>query len=569
MSVNTKYDVAHPVWDAYEPQLQVDGLLAGSAAAGCVNPADGCPSTADWLPGGYVYNQFHGNVPRIPTWGINYHQAVFDNWGSGIRFQYNPVDPVKLDLGVRYEGQNQHWQNQLDQYGQGPPTNPFDVLPSAWTNATLKPTVWEPRAGLTFLIGNHDSLRLGYGRSAVFDNAQTAGTPFNAYNIQPYLSIPAQPGFQCGIASVKLFPCKSYGEELYWAGDSVESPDAGNTVPAIYSNYDVSFSHQFKNGWGARLTPFYKLGTNLPSFALIAILPGGNDIFGAANFGFNRTTGVEFNLTTPERRYGFSGFLSATYQNVLSTTPPLSINETNVPLLSTATLQLGDLYRAGYVSPVSFRVGGTYNLQNGFSATPVLQYNIGYPYSIGNLIAATVASGKYANIPQVNFGPGVNPLTGIENISGAPLSTNYYDPADPGTPLHPNIAATRGTLGTSANGGILSPANLQANLTLQYKRAGNTIGVQFANLFGNAFINSVPTVNPFYQPVATGLSGPLTNKNVCQPQFQNARGCSNIPNSINAFSNGAYLLSNGNFTGTTGFAPLNPFSVNVYYQHAL
>ena len=184
------------------------------------------------------------------------------------------------------------------------------------------------------------------------------------------MKIPPIPGFQCGIPTVRLFPCQSYGEQLYWIGDQVEAPDAGNGRPALYSNYDVSYSHQFKDGLGFRLTPFYKVGHDLPTFGLVTQLPGGGGIFAASNFGFNRTTGVEASLTTPDHPVGFSGFLSATYQNVLSTTPPLSTNETNVPLLEPATLALGDLYRAGYISPFSVRIGGTYALKSGFSATP-------------------------------------------------------------------------------------------------------------------------------------------------------------------------------------------------------
>ena len=68
-------------------------------------------------------------------------------------------------------------------------------------------------------------------------------------------------------------------------------------------------------------------------------------------------------------------------------------------------------------------------MKNGFSATPTIQYNIGYPYSVGNLIAATVGPNQYANIPQVDFGAGVPTVTAIGNITGAGLSTNYYDPA--------------------------------------------------------------------------------------------------------------------------------------------
>ncbi len=571
VSLNGKYDIVEPVWNSDQANYTIYGIGGGSVQG---------PSTLDWLPGGYIYDYFTSRgeaVPRLPNWGINYHGDKWQNWGTGLRFQYAPISKVRLDLGVRYEGQNEHWTGQLDQYGQGVPAgsvnNAFAVPNNFFTSSFLQPREWEPRVGATWEIDPSTSIRAGYGRSAVFSVGQNGGTPFNADGLGPYMNIPAPAGFKCGIYNrgpgYGQFPCSSYGAALYWAGDNVEAPDAGFTQPALYSNYDLSASHRFSNGWGVRLTPFYKLGTDLPSYSLITILPGGNEIFGTSNLGFNRTTGLEFNVTTPEERNGVSGFFSATYQNVLSTTPPLSINETAVPLLSPATLALGDIYRAGYVSPFSMRIGGTWNTKSGFSATPVLQYNIGYPYSIGNLLAATIGPNQYANIPQVNFGAGVNPLNGLQNQGGTQLSTNYYDPANPGTALRPNIFVTRGTSATSATGGYLSAANLQANLTLQYKRGQNTVGVQMSNLFGNAFINSVPAVNPFYQPVTTGTSGPLTNQNNCQTVFGNTHGCANMSKETYAFQNGAYLLSNGDFTGATGLAPLQPFTITVYYQHAL
>ncbi len=164
----------------------------------------------------------------------------------------------------------------------------IDVPASFWQPSVLQPREWEPRLSVAYQLSPNDALRFAYGRSAVFGNAQSTGTPFTAYNITPYLKIPPIPGFQCGIPTVKLFPCQSYGEQLYWLGDQIEAPDAGNGRPALYSNYDVSYSHQFKDGLGFRLTPFYKVGQDLPTFALATQLPGGGGIFAASNYGFNR-----------------------------------------------------------------------------------------------------------------------------------------------------------------------------------------------------------------------------------------------------------------------------------------
>jgi hypothetical protein len=601
VSLNGQYNVLEPVFDAYEPQLGILGL--GLNLGGLANPA----TPADWLPGGNVYSAFCGATPyngtgplpscdpRIPSWGIGYHGTIFQNWGTGIRFQYSPIVALKLDLGFRLEGQNQIWQSQVGTIGQNVPAtgqcsgagsnycaavgvggtipilSPFDVLNTSWTNQVLKPVVQEPRGAISYQIDPNDSVRFSYGRSAVFADAQTAGTPFGLQGLAPYQNLPAKAGSTCGTAVTTTFACQSYAAQLYWNGDAVEFPDAGNGLPALYSNFDASYNHLFSNGLGMRITPFFKNGTDLPTFFLLNPVVG---IFAVDNQGLNKTSGVEFDLTTRQKTQGFSGFFAATYQNVLTTTPPFTTAENEVPLVNIASLNLGDLYRAGYVSPASFRLGGVYNFKNGFSINGQLQANIGYPYSVGNTIAGILADGTSANIPQVDFGPGITGGSAslIGGSPGAAISTNYYDPAYPGSAQSPNIAATRGTNATPSNGGYLSHWNLDFALTLQYKWQRQTIGVQFQNLFGNGYANTVPAVSPWYQPVATGLSGPQTGYESCVPQVgAGARGCQAIvPNDAQAFSNGAYLLTNGNFTaGAPTIGPGAPTSIQVFYQLAL
>jgi hypothetical protein len=599
VTLNGQYNVLYPEFTLYEPQLSIIGAAFGTGLLNQTTPAD-------WLPGGYIFNAFCPGVtwtsgprpsclPRIPSWGINYNKTTFQNWGTGIRFQYNPIERLRFDLGVRDEGQIRHWFSQLDQFGQGVPstgcsvqtlpcppgasvpiTNPYDVPASLWLT---EPTALQPRGSISWKLGPNDAIRFAYGRSAVFSDAQTGGTPFQDWGLSPYMKIPAKPGSTCGWTSpafgTQVFPCRSYGAQLYWQGDNLEAPDAENLPPAVYTNYDLSYNHLFTNGWGMRVTPFFKEGTSLPTFFLLNPVLG---IFAISNKGFNKTTGGEFSLTTPERALGISGFFAVTYQNVLSTTPPFTTAETTVPLQSLASLQLGDIYRAGYVSPLSMRIGAVDKFKNGFSVSPQVEFNIGYPYSVGNLIEGCVSFAPtgvclhYANVSQVDMGAGIT--SGQSSLVGgnplASISTNYYDPSYPGSVSNPNIAATRGTPATSLNGGKLSHYNVLGNLTLEYKHDRNTFGAQFLNLFGNAWVNSVPAVNPWYQPVANGVSGPQTGINSCVNQTgANIRGCSpNIPINSYAFTNGAYLLSNGNFTGTPTFGPLQPFNVQFYFERS-
>jgi hypothetical protein len=589
VELQAKEDVQHPVWDLQQPNytsLSLGLPPLGAAISGlCSLPMSNgkpgtapCPSLTDFFPGGWVCT--HGincsagySAVRMPTWGIGYNGTFFQNWGYGLRVVYDPGLKWHLDLGYRQEGQNQHWFNQLGQYGLSlpPNINPYDVLHQSWNASVLYPQVGQPRGAVSYELGRNDALRFGYGRSAVFADAQTGGTPFHLYGLQNFINIPAEPGSWCGwtatvVVKAGTSGCHSYAQQLYWAFDNLEAPDAGNGLPAIYTNYDFTYSHAFQNGFGLKVTPFEKIGTNLPTFFILNPVLG---IFAVSNQGYNKTNGFELELTTPEHPLGFSGFVSATYQNVLSTTPPLTFAETTVPIVPNATLALGDLYRAGYVSPVSIRIGGTENFKDGFSLSPQLQYDIGYPYSWGNTLASQLANGAYANIPQVNFGPGITGgvTTLIGTAPGSSVSTNYVDPANPGTPLRPNIAWTRGTQGTTSTGGFLSHSNLFATTTFQWTHGRNTIGIQMQNLFGNGFINSVPAVNPWYQAVANGVSGPQTGFNTCVRQVGATRGCTaQLPRDIYAYNNGAYLLTNGNFTSGLGFAPLTPFNIDVFYQ---
>jgi hypothetical protein len=622
VTLQGQYDILHPLFDGMAPTDSLISFDPGALGPGAISGAipvtgsSGPVAISDWEPGGYFCNNGYFDCSsgladtRLPTWGINYNKTEFQDWGAGLRFQFQPTDKLKFDLGVRDEGQNDLWYSQLNTIGLGGPQigysstcaipiavanpgyttaemsaalasqcassatkilSPYDVLNEAWGNDFLHPSEVQPRISVSYEVNRYNSLRFGYGRSAVFPNAQTGGTPFEFYGLAPYATIPAKTGSLCGWSATYVFPCQSVAQQMYWQGDNIEAPDAGFTGPAIYSNYDLSWNHLFASGWGLRVTPFAKLGTSLPADYYLNPVLG---IFATENLGYNKTNGIELGLTTPQRSLGLSGFFTATYQNVLSTTPPLASGETTVPFVPTASLALGDLYRAGYVSPFNVVIGALENLRDGFTISPQLMYNIGYPYSEGNLIAVQLPNGEYVNAPNIDFGPAVNVGTAsfIGSSPGSSITPNYADPADPGSANDPNIAATRGTPGTSANGGKLSHPNLMANLALQWKRGPNTFGIQFYNLFGNAFINTVPAVNTYYQPVANGLSGPQTNYNSCVSQVGNGnRGCYEIvPRELYAFSNGAYLLSNGDFTsGTPGFGPLQPFSFRVYYQRAI
>ena len=554
VSLEGKYETAFPIWDGYDPNALIY-LLGAGASAGPTGP-----SMADFLPGGYLSTYFPGGIPRVPNSGIGYNGAWFQTFGGGLRIQYD-TGKLKLDLGAREDQQIQHYG--INPYNSGPVGNPSNVDPATITSYFLAPWEFQPRGAIAWQFDPNNAVRAGYGRSAIFLNAQTAGTPAAMYAGEPFMKVPAQPGSVCGslVANAPPIACRNYADELFWMYDqNFDAPDLGGARPAVYSNYDFSYQHQFENGMALKLTPFYRLGTNLPSFALVSGLSQGSFVFTVNNQGINRTTGVELGLSTKQVPIGFSGFLSATYQNVLQSAPPLGSGADSLPVNGSGSLILGDVYRAGYVSPASVRIGGEYKFAGGFRVNPVIQIDAGYPYSVGTTIASSgpLPDGLFHNIPQVNFGLGTTAVTGYQ-VGGTDNSTQYYDPAYSGTQLNPNIAATRGTPATSSSGGVLWHPNVKLDLTLEYARGHNVFGVQFANLFGNWYYGIVPTVNPYYQPVANGLSGPKTSVNPFAATYPN-NGFANVPTDTYAFTNGAYIL-----LPSTG-API-PNTINVYYQY--
>lgn len=573
-------EVQKPQWDGYQPYMlfgqslgatsslvgQCDTVGATSYAACTV------PDYKDFLPGGYIYNYFGGNVPRIPTDGINYHNGSFLTSAEAIRVQFNPTDKLRFDLGYRRDAE-------IYKYGTNPfapaslkYTNPSDVDPATIGPEVLRPQVDEPRAAVSYEIDRNDSVRFSYGRSAQFANAQTGGTPFGIYNDGPYRKVPPKPGSMCGsgVANSITFPCQNYASQLFWFGDqNNDAPDIGATLPTIFSNYDFTYQHQFGNGFGMRVTPFIRNATGVPSFSFVSeqISPTTGQFLGGVfttnNLGVNKTTGLEFGLTSPDKPVGLSGFFTATYQNVLDSTPPLLSGENNLPAIQSSSLLLHNVYRAGYVSPLQARLGVTYRSPFGLHITPVLNYDRGYPYTIGNLTPSILpVGGVNANIPQVNFpgGSGRTQIPGFNGTQGIPAATNFADPALPGTSFNPNIAATRGTPATSAPGGVLSKPNFDGDLTVEYQFRRNTIGVQILNVGANPYYESIPLVNPYYQAVATGVSGPQTNQvpSAVDPTLGAARGYANVPSQYNAFTNGAYLV------------PFNqPLHIDAYYQLSL
>ncbi len=582
----------HPQWNDYAPVETLDILSFGLDAS--PQSPNGL-SVNDFLPAassatgtnGWVYS--HIGQTRIPTVGINYNQSDFQTDGIGLRDQWSLNQRIKFDYGVRVDGANY-------KYGPNPYNpnlaDPTDVDPSFIRNDVLHPLVVDPRFAVSLQPSANDSLRFSYGRSVEFLNAQDAGTPAGMYGASALANVPVLPGtntsnpatWDCGSglntaavlpskANISskgggFFQCTNYAQQLFWAYDqNFDAPDIGNGTSPQYSNTDLSYSHEFKNGFGAKLTGFYRRSTGEPGFFILdektdpatgAIL---YEIFSVNNNAIIKTPGAEFDLTTPQTRSGFSGYLSATYQNSLSSVPPLVPSEDTLPLVTSQSFALGNLYRAGFISPFVFNVGGSFKTKFGLKITPDVEFNAGYPTGVGTLVAYNgYVNGLPYNVPQTNLGGSEPTIDGFNGTTGAQAATQYVDPAYPGSILKPNIAATRGEKETSSAGGELTNPSFVANLTVEYTLAKrNTIGLQIQNLFGNIYAGSIPIPNTYYQPVTTGVAGPATGKplqaNPAQTLYAN-HGYVDLPNS--SYGQNAFLL-----------LPNQPTTYRVYYQLGL
>ncbi len=583
-----------PIWNDYAPLetlsiLGVGGTSLSDFLPAAVNTslAQSADPTAPAQGDGWVYQ--HLGQTRIPTAGINYNGADFQTLGAGLRDQWSITDRVKLDYGVRVDHANY-------KFGRNPYNpdlgNPSDVPPSFITSDILRPTEVEPRIALSLQPTSNDGIRLSYGRSTEFLNAQTAGTPGGIYGADALLNVPPTPktntadpatwtcgsglnparilpsGLNKGPGGGGFFRCTNYAQQLYWAYDqNFDAPDVGNGRAPTYSNYDATYTHGFKNGFGLKATGFYRLSTGLPGFFVLsqttdpatgAIL---FQVFSVNNNAIQRTTGLEFQLTTPERPVGFSGYLSATYQNAISSIPPLLPGEDQLPLVTSQSFALGNTYRAGFLAPVSFNLGGAYRTRGGLSILPNIQFNAGYPTGVGNLVAYNgFVNGKPYNVMQSNLGGSQPTANGYQGTTGQQVATNYVDPAYPGSILNPNIAASRGVAEKSSAGGLLTNPYFTANIGAEYKIGKrNTLGVLVRNVTGQIYAGHIPVPNTYYQPVTTGVAGPATGfprqANPAQTSYAN-HGYVGIPNS--AYGQSPSLLF-----------PNQPTTYRLYYQLGL
>jgi hypothetical protein len=501
------------------------------------------------------------------------------DWSIYLKDTYSPTDRLKIDVGFRLDAANWRMPACTIQW----------CLPTSFTTdaggtptsfafnydaSTSQPRVWQPRLAIAWQATRNDALRFSYGRSVQFPAIAQVDVTGQASAYSAFANIPSYDvntgttAQFCSVANVAggplgafQAPCSSYAQQLFWDNQAaILGIPITPLKPVTYNNFDFSYSHLFPHQVSVKVTPFYNKSFNqIASTAQQIVKNGvpladinGNPILGPAvnsNLGKSQIMGTEF-LLTKEAAYGLSGSLSLTYQNEFSNVVPTSPSEDFFPSIPPASLQLGNLYRVGFLSPFVGALTFQERTRSGWRINPVIYYNRGYPITPG-LITANFVNGTPFNLPNTN-------ITNSTQLGAAAGADRYVDPRNPGSMFAPNIAATRGTPDANSAGGVLTAARFTpVNLTVEYQsprnpRAG-TIGAQMFNVFNQIY--GLPGLNTRYQPIATGIGGPYSgyssSANQVQPTFYGITN--NLP-----FRGGnrAYLLTPNAI----------PRTVQFYYQ---
>jgi hypothetical protein len=447
----------------------------------------GCGYLSKYFPNGVKVPNFVENSPIDES-----------DYAAYFTDDYSPTKALKIEAGLRLDGARTFY-----------PTT-YDDVSFSIPNKDARPLIPEPRVAVTYQLSKRDVIRASYGRSTqvpglglVADTVDpTAFSKF--YSVPSYNVLTGMPATICGPTHTST--CPNYGQQLFTEYQFLAGTPIQPVSPEIFGNFDFSYEHEFPEGIDVKITPFYTRGYDIVDQVanVIGVNPNTNaPLLGPAlstNLGIEKTSGIEFYLTK-ETKYGISGGLSATYINKLSNVPPLSSSEDFFPTIPTASLDLGNLYRVGYLSPFQVNLALEYKSKGGLRINPTINYNKGYPYNPGSLTAVFL-NGNAVNVPNTN-------ITGPEN-GLAPAG--FVDPANPGTIPKPNIAATLGTPASAAAGGRLTNARVSANLTLEFSPplTHSTFGLQINNLFDELY--GRPALNTDIQPVSTGVFGPQTGQ---------------------------------------------------------
>ncbi len=505
---NNPYAQAGLEQDFFSPQFCAQ-IAAGSS----------CGYLSSWFPDGARF-PFEEDVDTVSQ----------QQYGTYLQDTIEMSERWKAEAGVRLDGYN------------------FQIPVQAGAPASIPAAehqrLYEPHLDASYLPDPRDTIRLGFGHTLSMPLPSLIGqnisqAPYAAFDdIPSYDNSTGKPARYCGPLADQL--CTSYADQLYWltrdyrfGSSTLEAPLVG----ATFTNIDLSWAHEFRDGSAMKITPFYRRGYNVVEQTAQIIgfsYQTGSPIYGDvsySNLGIQKASGIEA-LYTKELPLGVSMQVGATYISQFGNEPPGAY-------LQPAALALGMIYRSPDLSP--FQLNAAFNWKNahGWRINPVIYANSGYPYGAG-YYTAVYCNGK----------PVIVPSTSLSLIYSQ--TPGYIDPLDPGTCTKPNIAATRGVAEPGLAGGLLTTPRVDANLTVEYRPpnrglAQSVFGLQIVNLFNELY--NVPIVNGCYgYPVATGLaSGNAPCAYSTAPY---------APPDLSAHSNSPYLT----------YPNESPISFRFYYQ---
>jgi hypothetical protein len=557
-----KYELVQPIFDAH---ANGEGLFAIGADSRATNAAGApIPEILDFLPGGYLAQ--HGFASQLIPEFVDQAAIVRHDKAFYADNTFSPNSKTKIDLGLRLDATDITYPNGN--------AGTFLFSPAQTVNGvyqfpsnTKDPMVLQPRVATSYQLDRNNTVRFAYSRSVEMPPLAFVdeGIGSHFYSSLPYANL-APTAAVCG--NLGNATCANYGQQLFWENQLAfnGNPLVQPLKPETFTNYEMSFSHQFGGNVAAKITPYFRRGYD----ALVSSATVKTDVNGAplissttgaflfnppidSNLGIEKTTGVELYITKDNPGPGFSGSFSANYINEFSSVIPLTGSEDFFPSIPAQSLILGNVYRVGFLSPFNMTAAISYKTRGGFRINPILSYNEGYPINFGNITSMFLGTRAF-NVPNTN----------VTSSFGSTSTPNYVDTQNPGSVFKPNIAATRGTPESPAAGGILSAQRMTASMSFEFSPPsqngkGGTYGLFISNLFNQLY--GQPTLNTRWQPVANGIGGPqsgqtaLAQTEFAQGQFNFTQRAGNQP----------YLLTPNGSTQTIGSGPR---TLRFYYQLA-
>ena len=259
-------------------------------------------------------------------------------------------DRWKSELGVRMDGYN----FQI----------PYDPGSPPGIPGRRHQRLYEPHFDISYLPGplRHDSLRLRpYALGTAAEPARRQRRPGGVRRVcrdTVVRQLDRSAAQYCGPHANQL--CGNYADQLYWltrdyrfGSSTLEAPLVG----ATFTNMDISWAHEFRDGAAFKVTPFVRRGYNV--IEQTAQILGfnyntGQPVYGDvaySNLGTQKAGGIEL-LYTKDVPYGLSMQIGATYISQFGNEPPGAF-------LQPAALAVGGL-RSPDLSPL--QLNAAFNL---------------------------------------------------------------------------------------------------------------------------------------------------------------------------------------------------------------